>query len=385
MRRLILSLTVLLVCSGVAAAQMRIQPSVTKSVASKTADTPAPAKKKKPPPPPKSPPATELFGSVTEPAPLEARSIGSYSKGCLAGGISLPINGPDWQVMRLSRNRNWGTPQLIDFLERLSSDARALDGWPGLLVGDMSQPRGGPMLTGHTSHQVGLDADIWLTPMPDHILTREDREDMSAVSMLKDPFTVDPEKFTIMQVKLIKRAASYPQVARIFVHPAIKKALCQEASLVGADRAWLGKVRPWWNHYYHFHIRLTCPPGMEGCVNQAPVSGDEGCGKELDNWYDMLKKSAIWQAQQNIPPGAKPPPKKKQIQLADLPKDCRTVLTAGGNEPLAPEEELPPGAVAAMEAKEAGPPPPRLTQAQLETLLNGGQLGMPLPDRNPKR
>jgi penicillin-insensitive murein endopeptidase len=384
MRRLILSLTVLLVCSGVAAAQMRIQPSVTKSVASKTADTPAPAKKK-PPPPPKSPPATELFGSVTEPAPLEARSIGSYSKGCLAGGISLPINGPDWQVMRLSRNRNWGTPQLIDFLERLSSDARALDGWPGLLVGDMSQPRGGPMLTGHTSHQVGLDADIWLTPMPDHILTREDREAMSAVSMLKDPFTVDPEKFTIMQVKLIKRAASYPQVARIFVHPAIKKALCQEASLVGADRAWLGKVRPWWNHYYHFHIRLTCPPGMEGCVNQAPVSGDEGCGKELDNWYDMLKKSAIWQAQQNIPPGAKPPPKKKQLQLADLPKDCRTVLTAGGNEPLAPEEELPPGAVAAMEAKEAGPPPPRLTQAQLETLLNGGQLGMPLPDRNPKR
>ncbi len=385
MRRLILSLTVLLVCSGVAAAQMRIQPSVTKSVASKTADTPAPAKKKKPPPPPKGPPAKELFGSVTEPAPLEARSIGSYSKGCLAGGISLPINGPDWQVMRLSRNRNWGTPQLIDFLERLSSDARALDGWSGLLVGDMSQPRGGPMLTGHTSHQVGLDADIWLTPMPDHILTREEREDLSAISMLKDPFTVDPEKFTIMQVKLIKRAASYPQVARIFVHPAIKKALCQEASLVGTDRAWLGKVRPWWNHYYHFHIRLTCPPGMEGCVNQAPVSGDDGCGKELDNWYDMLKKSAIWQAQQNIPPDAKPAPKKKQIQLADLPKDCRTVLTAGGNEPLAPEDELPPEAVAAMEAKEAGPPPPRLTQAQLETLLNGGQLGMPLPDRNPKR
>lgn len=386
MRRLILSLTVLLVCSGVAAAQMRIQPNVTKSVAAKTADTPAPAKKKKPPPPPKGPPAREMFGSVMAPAPLEARSIGSYSKGCLAGGISLPINGPDWQVMRLSRNRNWGTPQLIDFLERFASDARALDDWPGLLVGDMSQPRGGPMLTGHTSHQVGLDVDLWLTPMPDRTLTPHERENIVAVSMLKDPFTVDPEKFTTLQVKLIKRAASYPQVARIFVHPAIKKALCEMADQVGEDRSWLAKVRPWWNHYYHFHVRIKCPPGMEGCVNQAPVAGDDGCGgKELDNWFAMLKKSAIWQAQLPVNPDAKPAPKKHPIRLADLPKDCRTVLTAGGNEPLTNEDELPPEAVAAMEAKEAGPPLPRLTQAQLEILLNGGKLGMPLPDRNPKR
>ena len=73
---------------------------------------------------------------------------------------------PTWQVMRLSRNRNWGHPKLVAFLERLAEKAKKV-GWNGLLVGDMSQPRGGPMLTGHASHQVGLDADIWLTPMPD--------------------------------------------------------------------------------------------------------------------------------------------------------------------------------------------------------------------------
>ena len=168
-------------------------------------------------------PANRLFGAVTSPAPLAARAIGSYARGCLAGGVSLPINGPEWQVMRLSRNRNWGHPRLLDFLKRFANDARTIDGWPGLLVGDMSQPRGGPMLTGHASHQIGLDVDIWLTPMPDRILTPQDRENMSAVSMLKDPFTVDSDKWTPLHTKLIKRAASYPEVDRIFVHPAIKR------------------------------------------------------------------------------------------------------------------------------------------------------------------
>src|SRR6266567_3115155 len=119
-------------------------------------------------------PAKELFGRKTAPAPLQARTIGFYSKGCLAGAVALPINGPTWQVMRLSRNRNWGHPNLVQFLERLAAQAPKT-GWHGLLVGDISQPRGGPMLTGHASHQVGLDADIWLTPMPDRQLSREER------------------------------------------------------------------------------------------------------------------------------------------------------------------------------------------------------------------
>jgi len=382
MRRLILGLTLVLLCGGVATAQMRIPGVGSKSAAAKPVDKPAPKTAKKAAPP-KEPPARELFGSATEPAPLASRAIGSYAKGCLAGGVSLPINGPDWQVMRLSRNRNWGTPRLLDYLERLASDARALDGWPGLLVGDMSQPRGGPMLTGHTSHQVGLDADIWLTPMPDHILTPQEREDMSAVSMLKDPFTVDPTIFTLMQVKLIRRAASYPQVARIFVHPAIKKALCQMAGQVGKDRSWLAKVRPWWNHHYHFHVRLACPPGMKGCGNQRPVTGDDGCGQELVNWYAMLKKAAIEMAK----PAAKPWKGKPPLTMAQLPKECGTVLTAGGFEPPVQGEDgtaLPPSALKAMKSAEAGPAIPKLTPAQLAALTGVGG-GMPLPDRNPKR
>jgi penicillin-insensitive murein endopeptidase len=131
--------------------------------------------------------------------------------------------------MRLSRNRNWGHPLLVAYLERLARDARAVR-WPGLLVGDLSQPRGGPMPTGHASHQIGLDADIWLTPMPNRVLTPQEREDVSAISMLSDPLNVDREMWTPTHTQLIKLASSYPEVERIFVHPAIKQVLCDQAA-----------------------------------------------------------------------------------------------------------------------------------------------------------
>src|SRR5579859_3462649 len=122
--------------------------------------------------------AKELFGRKVLPAAMPTRVIGFYSHGCIAGAKPLPINGPTWQVMRLSRNRYWAHPDMVALVERLSAKVHKDAGWPGLLVGDMSQPRGGPMFTGHASHQVGLDADIWLTPMPNRQLSRNEREEI---------------------------------------------------------------------------------------------------------------------------------------------------------------------------------------------------------------
>ncbi|MCL6608050.1 MAG: penicillin-insensitive murein endopeptidase [Geminicoccaceae bacterium] len=262
-------------------------------------------------------PAKQLFGAVTAPAPPlpgAARVIGSHAKGCLAGGTALPVDGPGWQAMRLSRNRNFGHPRLVALIERLAREARA-DGWPGLLVGDLAQPRGGPMRTGHASHQIGLDVDIWLTPMPDRRLSEEERETLPAVSMLREGTrTVDPSRFGPRQVALIRRAASYPEVARIFVHPGIKQALCEAA---GADRGWLAKVRPWWGHDSHFHIRLRCPEGEPLCRDQDPPPDGDGCGAELAWWLS----DEPWRPK---PPG--PPP--RPITLAELPAECRIVLEA---------------------------------------------------------
>ncbi len=100
--------------------------------------------------------AKELFGRKVLPAAMPTRVVGFYAKGCIAGAQALPINGETWQVMRLSRNRNWAHPDMVALLERLSAKVHKDAGWPGILVGDMSQPRGGPMFTGHASHQVGL-------------------------------------------------------------------------------------------------------------------------------------------------------------------------------------------------------------------------------------
>ena len=259
-------------------------------------------------------PAKELFGRRDRPAALQSQAIGSYARGCVAGAAAIPHDGSTWQVMRLSRNRNWGHPRMIDFLQRFAGRIPEVNGWPGLLVGDISQPRGGPMITGHASHQIGLDADIWLTPMPNRRLTRAEREEMSATDMVReDRLDIDPRTWTPQHTALIRAAAMERGVARIFVNPAIKKALCREA---GQDRGWLTKVRPIYGHNYHFHIRLACPTGDGDCSDQDPPPGGDGCGAELAQWFtpQMLHPK----------PGKPRPP----MTMAQLPSECRTVLRA---------------------------------------------------------
>ncbi|HEX2255171.1 MAG TPA: penicillin-insensitive murein endopeptidase, partial [Afifellaceae bacterium] len=251
-------------------------------------------------------PAKELFGGKERPAALESRAIGFYSRGCLAGGTAMPVDGPHWQAMRLSRNRNWGHPRLIDYLQWLAREAAQKDGWPGLLVGDLSQPRGGPMLDGHASHQIGLDADVWLTPMPSRRLSAQEREEMSAVPVVEaGPYRVHERVWTDAHFRLIRRAASHPEVERIFVAPGIKHKLCEQA---GSDRGWLGKVRPYWGHNYHMHVRLACPRG-EPCRSQDPVPRGDGCGDQL----------AWWLGPEPWRPADAPAKPRPPVRLSDLP------------------------------------------------------------------
>ena len=261
------------------------------------------------------PSAASLFGAADAPAAMQPEAIGFYSRGCVAGAVPLPADGPHWQAMRPSRNRHWGLPVLVDFLGDLARDAAALDGWPGLLVGDMAQARGGPMTGSHTSHQSGLDVDIWLTPMPDRRLDRAEREETSAVALAEaGPNEVHEDRWTDAHGRLLRRAALDARVERIFVAPGIKKRLCEWAA---GDRAWLAKVRPYYGHNHHFHVRLSCPPNMRCRAQEPPPAGD-GCGAPLAWWYSPEP----YRPKDDAGGGA------TSLGLADLPAACAEVLSA---------------------------------------------------------
>ena len=262
------------------------------------------------------PAAKTLFSSQTTAAPLPAQPFGSYARGCLAGAQQLPETGPHWQAMRLGRNRNWGHPITLDFIRDLAGFAAQQPGWRGLYIGDISQPRGGPMASGHASHQMGLDVDIWMLPPQRLDLSRSARENISSQSMRRANGAYVNAHWGAGHHAIIEAAAKDPRVARIFIFPGAKLQMCKDAT---GNRDWLRKLRPWWGHHAHFHVRLACPKDAQGCENQpAPPAGD-GCAE-----------AAQWQADILNPPPPRPdapkPKPKRALQLADLPASCRAVL-----------------------------------------------------------
>ena len=262
--------------------------------------------------------AKTLFGAVPSGSAQPPAALGSYSRGCQAGAAQLAETGPTWQAMRLSRNRNWAQPVAVDFVQDLSRFAATLPGWEGLYVGDMSQPRGGPMLTGHASHQSGLDIDIWMLPPQRLNLSREERENISSISMQRANGAYVNSSWSPQHEALLRQAASDPRVARIFVFPGAKVAMCNSAT---GDRSWLQKVRPWWGHHYHFHVRLNCPSGAAGCVPQEPPPPGDGCA-DAQTWVNNIL---------NPPPpdpNAPPPQPRREIRMADLPGQCLGVLNS---------------------------------------------------------
>jgi penicillin-insensitive murein DD-endopeptidase len=272
--------------------------------------------------------ANKLFGAMEAPSQQDAMPIGSYARGCGAGMVELPESGPSWQAMRLSRHRNFGQPVLVDYLIGLSQVAQQI-GWAGLYIGDMGQPRGGPMTSGHASHQIGLDADIWMLPPRRLDLTRKEREDISSIPVRSADQRSITANWTPAHRALMRAAALDPRVDRIFVAAAVKIEMCRTATR--KDKDWLQKIRPIAGHDTHFHVRLKCPKGARLCQTQKPTvselsKGGNGCDDTLMYWVtDYLN-----------PPKPTKKPKKpakrertpREFTMADLPKQCAGVLSS---------------------------------------------------------
>lgn len=270
--------------------------------------------------------ANRLFGAADLPSQQEAMPVGSYAKGCAAGLVALPETGPTWQAMRLSRNRNYGHPELVDFIVGLSRFAQSRLGWAGLYVGDMSQPRGGPMTSGHSSHQIGLDADIWMLPPKRLDLSRAEREEISSVAVRSADQLSVTRAWTPAHAALLQAAASDPRVDRIFVAAAVKIEMCRTAKR--SDTKWLQKIRPIYGHDTHFHVRLKCPKGARFCETQKPSvadlsKGGNGCDETLMYWVSDAYLHPE-PSKDPVPPSRGP----RDYTMADLPRQCRNVLSS---------------------------------------------------------
>jgi penicillin-insensitive murein endopeptidase len=117
----------------------------------------------------------------------------------------------------------------------------------------------------------------------------------------------------------MKAAAKDKRTARIFVFPGAKVAMCNAEK---GNRKWLRKIRPWYGHHYHFHVRLACPKGARGCVDQAAPPAGDGCA-DAQKWVnDILNPPKPKPRDPNAP---KPKPRREYV-LADLPAQCANVL-----------------------------------------------------------
>ncbi|MFD2113712.1 penicillin-insensitive murein endopeptidase [Thiorhodococcus fuscus] len=228
------------------------------------------------------------WGDVARPNSGPARAIGGYSNGCIGGADALPETGAGYVSVRRYRNRYYGHPELLGFIRDLGR-AQQRHGDRLMMVGDLSQPRGGLMSSSHRSHQIGLDVDIWFTLADSPADARDRMDNRSDPNSMVTPDGLGVSRYwTDAQRFLIETAARHPSVDRIFVNPPIKRALCESAH---GDRSWLRKIRPWWGHDAHFHVRLVCPDDSPLCQNQAPVPPGDGCGRDLAWWFSPEARS----------------------------------------------------------------------------------------------
>ena len=289
-------------------------------------------------------PRKNPWHEVKTPSKGAPRAIGDYSAGCVDGALALPLDGKGFHVMHPERRRYYGHPDLVDYLKTLGRAAHA-KGFGGILIADMGQPRGGPAPSGHSSHQSGLDVDIWYwskDAMADKPMARSARSDLKPVTVVAGKAL--NANWTEGTLEVLRMAASDPRVARIFVHPVIKRALCET---VQGDRSWLSRLRPWYGHDDHYHVRLACPVDSPDRRKQAPQAAGDGCA-ELDWWFDPAAQADRQKGKKTY--------QSKVASRPSLPAQCLALIRDQPAAPHAPAEEPAeePAATPVADALQAG-------------------------------
>jgi len=258
-------------------------------------------------------PDSAFLAPTSLPIKGKSEAIGGYSLGCLKGGVTFKRIPSGLELSQVRKGRFWGHPHLIDYLENLGKTIHQKYR-RNVIVGDLSLSRGGPTVGGHNSHQSGLDVDLWFE-MPKtkrRFLLKESTE-------MRSILTKQNSTLTSYQVAMIKHAASYPKVERIFIHPLLKKDLCKRSLL---NPKLLRKVRPWYGHDDHIHVRLECPVDSVECISQKPPPEGSGCDR-LDWWFS--EEAKVSEASFNY--SWKATKSKYRETMESLPKSCQAIYS----------------------------------------------------------
>jgi murein endopeptidase len=155
--------------------------------------------------------------------------------GTLVAGVGLPVEGEHYFTWNPERRetpsrpaRLYATDRLVRLVLRIVADyARAHPDAPRLGIGDLSRPRGGPFGPKHSSHQNGLDVDVYYPRL-------DGRERPAA-----HPRQIDRRLAQDLVDRFVRVGA-----VRVFVGPATR--------LRGPPRI----VQELWNHDNHLHARI---------------------------------------------------------------------------------------------------------------------------------
>ncbi len=256
-----------------------------------------------------------FFFSFSALAEGKSEAIGTHNNGCILYSAELNKNGEGYKLPRIERNHNYGHPEMIALLEDYSYRVKEMLG-KDLLIADISKKNGGPIFMLHSSHQTGLDADIWFTLYDDkQNLSSQDMASIKPLNMADEKLKSVSSYWGSNQEDIIKLFAQSEKVDRIFVNYNIKNYYCSKFR----NQDWQKKIRPWWGHNEHFHIRLKCPQGSEECISKGQEIKDDGCGNDLAWWFSDE---------------AKQPKSKKEAEaklteeqiLERLPNRCKEIL-----------------------------------------------------------
>jgi penicillin-insensitive murein DD-endopeptidase len=203
------------------------------------------------------------------------RSIGSPTEGRLVGGAHLD----ETAYLRImpadaAGDVRWGLEPLVEMIDRAARAVRHQ--FPATItsVGHLSREGGGD-LDQHRSHESGRDADVGFFVrsstghqlFPSHFVAF--RGDGSAVGWPGAYFD-DAKNWTFVAAMVGDEEA---HVTHLFISSPLRARLLAYAERSGVEagvRARVAEVlqqpRGALPHDDHFHVRIGCPSGMSGCI-----------------------------------------------------------------------------------------------------------------------